>query len=151
MYTSTRKNTFTLVTLQSFSISGVISAEKMRGSTVTIKITISEKRRIAKLWKKWNHSRGNCNFYDWERNHAWTDTRKLRGLHQTHCRLVFQTDIRTFFSVRTVEPPGFFLLFATYIYTLKKNNDRKAQEMLQWRRNIDRTTLMREEGKKAWN
>ena len=28
-YTSTRKNTFTLVTLQSFSISGVISAEKM--------------------------------------------------------------------------------------------------------------------------
>ena len=27
--TSTRKNTFTLVTLQSFSISGVISAEKM--------------------------------------------------------------------------------------------------------------------------
>ena len=30
MYTSTRKNTFTLVTLQSFSISGVISAEKMQ-------------------------------------------------------------------------------------------------------------------------
>ena len=30
MYTSTRKNTFTLVTLQSFSISGAISAEKMR-------------------------------------------------------------------------------------------------------------------------
>ena len=29
MYTSTRKNTFTLVTLQSFSISGVISAKKM--------------------------------------------------------------------------------------------------------------------------
>ena len=29
-YTSTRKNTFTLVTLQSFSISGVISAEKMQ-------------------------------------------------------------------------------------------------------------------------
>ena len=29
MYTSTRKNTFTLVTLQSFGISGVISAEKM--------------------------------------------------------------------------------------------------------------------------
>ena len=29
MYTSTRKSTFTLVTLQSFSISGVISAEKM--------------------------------------------------------------------------------------------------------------------------
>ena len=28
-YTSTRKNTFTLVTLPSFSISGVISAEKM--------------------------------------------------------------------------------------------------------------------------
>ena len=28
-YTSIRKNTFTLVTLQSFSISGVISAEKM--------------------------------------------------------------------------------------------------------------------------
>ena len=28
-YTSTRKNTFTLVTLQSFSISGEISAEKM--------------------------------------------------------------------------------------------------------------------------
>ena len=28
-YTSTRKNTFTLVTLQSFSTSGVISAEKM--------------------------------------------------------------------------------------------------------------------------
>ena len=28
-YTSTRKNTFTLVPLQSFSISGVISAEKM--------------------------------------------------------------------------------------------------------------------------
>ena len=28
-YTSTRKSTFTLVTLQSFSISGVISAEKM--------------------------------------------------------------------------------------------------------------------------
>ena len=28
-YASTRKNTFTLVTLQSFSISGVISAEKM--------------------------------------------------------------------------------------------------------------------------
>ena len=28
-YTSTRKNTFTLVTLQSFSLSGVISAEKM--------------------------------------------------------------------------------------------------------------------------
>ena len=27
--TSTRKSTFTLVTLQSFSISGVISAEKM--------------------------------------------------------------------------------------------------------------------------
>ena len=27
-YTSTRKNTFTLVTLQSFSISGVTSAEK---------------------------------------------------------------------------------------------------------------------------
>ena len=30
MYTSTRKNTFTLVTLQSFSILGVISAEKCR-------------------------------------------------------------------------------------------------------------------------
>ena len=29
MYTSTRKNTFILVALQSFSISGVISAEKM--------------------------------------------------------------------------------------------------------------------------
>ena len=28
-YTSTRKSTFTLVTLQSFSVSGVISAEKM--------------------------------------------------------------------------------------------------------------------------
>ena len=28
-YNSTRKYTFTLVTLQSFSISGVISAEKM--------------------------------------------------------------------------------------------------------------------------
>ena len=28
-YTSTRKSTFTLVTLQSFSIPGVISAEKM--------------------------------------------------------------------------------------------------------------------------
>ena len=28
-YTSTRKGTFTLVTLQSFSISGVLSAEKM--------------------------------------------------------------------------------------------------------------------------
>ena len=28
-YTSTKTNTFTLVTLQSFSISGVISAEKM--------------------------------------------------------------------------------------------------------------------------
>ena len=28
-FTSTRKSTFTLVTLQSFSISGVISAEKM--------------------------------------------------------------------------------------------------------------------------
>ena len=28
-YTSTRKNTFTLVTLQSFSISGELSAEKM--------------------------------------------------------------------------------------------------------------------------
>ena len=28
-YNSTRKNTFTLVTLQSFSISDVISAEKM--------------------------------------------------------------------------------------------------------------------------
>ena len=28
-YTSTRKNTFTLVTLESFSISGVMSAEKM--------------------------------------------------------------------------------------------------------------------------
>ena len=28
MYTSTRKSTFTLVTLQSFTISGVISAEK---------------------------------------------------------------------------------------------------------------------------
>ena len=28
-YSSTRKNTFTLVNLQSFSISGVISAEKM--------------------------------------------------------------------------------------------------------------------------
>ena len=28
-YTSTRENTFTLVTLPSFSISGVISAEKM--------------------------------------------------------------------------------------------------------------------------
>ena len=28
-YTSTRKSTFTLVTLQSFSISGVMSAEKM--------------------------------------------------------------------------------------------------------------------------
>ena len=28
-YTSTRKSTFTLVNLQSFSISGVISAEKM--------------------------------------------------------------------------------------------------------------------------
>ena len=28
-YTSTRKNTFTLVTLQCFSISGVISAAKM--------------------------------------------------------------------------------------------------------------------------
>ena len=28
-YTSTRKNTFTLGTLESFSISGVISAEKM--------------------------------------------------------------------------------------------------------------------------
>ena len=27
--TNTKKNTFTLVTLQSFSISGVISAEKM--------------------------------------------------------------------------------------------------------------------------
>ena len=30
MYTSTRKNTFTLVTLQSFSILGAISAEKMQ-------------------------------------------------------------------------------------------------------------------------
>ena len=30
MYTSTRKNIFTLVTLQSFSISGAISAEKMQ-------------------------------------------------------------------------------------------------------------------------
>ena len=29
-YTSARKNTFTLVTLQSFNISGVISAEKMK-------------------------------------------------------------------------------------------------------------------------
>ena len=29
MYTSNRKNTFTLVTLQSCNISGVISAEKM--------------------------------------------------------------------------------------------------------------------------
>ena len=29
-YTSTRKSTFTLVTLQSFSVSGVISAEKMK-------------------------------------------------------------------------------------------------------------------------
>ena len=29
-YTSTRKTTFTLVTLQSFSISGVISAEKCK-------------------------------------------------------------------------------------------------------------------------
>ena len=29
-YTSTRKNTFSLVTLQSFSISGVISAEEMK-------------------------------------------------------------------------------------------------------------------------
>ena len=28
-YTSTKKNTFTLATLQSFSISGVLSAEKM--------------------------------------------------------------------------------------------------------------------------
>ena len=28
-YTSTRKSTFTLVTLQSFTLSGVISAEKM--------------------------------------------------------------------------------------------------------------------------
>ena len=28
-YSSTRKDTFTLVTLQSFSISGVISAEKI--------------------------------------------------------------------------------------------------------------------------
>ena len=28
-YTRARKNTFTLVTLQSFSISGVLSAEKM--------------------------------------------------------------------------------------------------------------------------
>ena len=28
-YTTTRKNTFTLVKLQSFSISGIISAEKM--------------------------------------------------------------------------------------------------------------------------
>ena len=28
-YTSTRKNTLTLVTLHSFSISGVVSAEKM--------------------------------------------------------------------------------------------------------------------------
>ena len=30
MYTSTRMNTFTLVTLQSFNISGVISAEKIQ-------------------------------------------------------------------------------------------------------------------------
>ena len=30
MYTSTRKDTFTLVALQSFSLSGVISAEKMQ-------------------------------------------------------------------------------------------------------------------------
>ena len=30
MYTSTRKKSFTLVTLQSFSISGAISAEKMQ-------------------------------------------------------------------------------------------------------------------------
>ena len=30
MYTSTRKSTFTLVTLQSFSISGVILAEKCK-------------------------------------------------------------------------------------------------------------------------
>ena len=30
MYTGTRKNVFTLVTLQSFSISGVISAEKKK-------------------------------------------------------------------------------------------------------------------------
>ena len=30
MHTRTRKNTFTLVTLQSFSISRVISAEKMQ-------------------------------------------------------------------------------------------------------------------------
>ena len=29
-YTSTRKNIFTLVTLQSFNISGVMSAEKMQ-------------------------------------------------------------------------------------------------------------------------
>ena len=29
MYTSTRKNTFTLLNLQSFSISGLILAEKM--------------------------------------------------------------------------------------------------------------------------
>ena len=33
MYTSNRKNTFTLVTLQSFSISGVISAEKIENFT----------------------------------------------------------------------------------------------------------------------
>ena len=32
-YTSTRKNTFTLVKLQSFSISGVISAEKLKKIT----------------------------------------------------------------------------------------------------------------------
>ena len=30
MYTSTRKNTFTLVALQSFSLSGVISTEKIK-------------------------------------------------------------------------------------------------------------------------
>ena len=30
IYTSTKKNTFTLVTLQSFSSSGVLSAEKMK-------------------------------------------------------------------------------------------------------------------------
>ena len=36
MYTSTRKNTLTLVTLQNFSISGVISAEKIQVENLEI-------------------------------------------------------------------------------------------------------------------
>ena len=55
MYTSTRKNIFTLVTLQSFSISGAISAEKMQ----------VENWEIYRRLYDWGYALYNLHFLSW--------------------------------------------------------------------------------------